>query len=202
MNFIPKNLIGPILISASAFIFAAWVLPTYDSIPAINKVIGERTESLASREKIIEKVLALGEEYKKRSDDLTRASLIIPEKASVPEMISTAQEILSKSGLQPDSFSINPSVNSDLPYNNVALNTTSKGDYLALLNFLNHLERSLRLIDVSLLDVSIEESVKGPSVLTFSIKSSAYFLKEVSDTTKVKEEIKKSQRTSTDQSAQ
>ncbi len=188
MNSSTRNLISAVLISVGCFVFWAWVLPTYDSLSSLSMVIKDRTGLLASREAIVAKIKNLNAEYQRRAEDLARFSLVVPEKSSIPELISATAAIASKNGLQLGTLVIGANIERDenIKYNTVSLNTGLGGDYFAMLNLLDTMEKSLRLIDMYELSVTPDESIKSASKLIFSIKARSYFLKDLKTLAKPK----------------
>src|SRR3989344_5383805 len=93
-----KNLIATILIAVSAFIFWTNILPKYEGVSALRPVIEEKKSLLASRIEIVEKLKNLQKEYENRYNELQRLALVAPRNKSIPEFISTIEDISSKTG--------------------------------------------------------------------------------------------------------
>jgi hypothetical protein len=179
-----KNIIAAILISVSAFLSWTNILPKYDYYSALKITIESRQALLKSREGIFEKVSDLQKEYQQKYAELQRMGLVIPEKKNLPEMISTIDSIFSNSGLNPGGLTIGGGKGGQGSLtDNVIFDIVTESTYESLINLLTHIEKNIRLIDVSSLTISVKigDTPEGSIPLSVQLKGSAYYLKPLSE---------------------
>lgn len=181
-----KNLIAAILISISGFLFWANVLPEYYHISGLKLVVEERLALLDSRNQIVQRLIGLQSEYEKRYGELQRLALVVPEKKNLPGVITTIDAISSKTGTTLGELTIgSEGSNLGQAKNVLSLKINLQSAYESLLNFLDHIEKNLRLIDVNSLTITSKDTsgqVSGPSLLGIQVEARAYYLKPPSET--------------------
>ncbi len=164
--------------AAAIVMFWTLALPFYNGISDLDAAIKEREDLLESRNAIIINIRGLNKEYQKRIPEIAKLSAIVPSKKSVAEILSAITDISSKNGIELFSSAMTSQVSSDTgtnPYNILSLELSVNGSYSGLTNFLKALEKNLRLVDIISIDASA--STVNTSVLTFTIKGNAYYLK-------------------------
>jgi len=173
-----KNYIGAALISLAAFFFWGWILPGYNVISELKTLVRERQDLISSRSAIIANIKNLTEEYQKHSADIKKRTAVVPNKKSVAEIVSTMENIASRNGLQLTGETISEQKSEPgAPYDSVLIDISLSGGYTSLVNMLQSLEKNLRLLDVSSIDVNPGTSSSGAAFLNFRVKMSAYFVK-------------------------
>ena len=173
-----KNYIGAGLTAITIILFWAMAFPIYNRISDLDVAIKEREELLNSRNTIIANIKRLDAEYQKRIPEITKLSAIVPSKKSVAEVLSAVNDVSAKNGVELFSSSIIGKKTSDAdtsPFNLLALEIGLNGTYPGLTNFLKGLERNLRLVDITSIDAAVGTGTV--SVLNFTIKGNAYYLK-------------------------
>jgi len=171
-----KNYIGAGLIALALFGAWGWIFPEYNKMSELNVGIKERQDLYDSRSATIKKIQDLNKEYQQKSADIAKISAILPSKKSLAEVLSAIDKLSSQSGLQLVNATVTgqPSNDSNSVYNIMPIQLTLSGNYIALENFLQSAEKNLRLIDIATLNAA---NVGGSSMLDFSIKGNAYYLK-------------------------
>lgn len=157
-----------------------WVLlmPTYDGIQLKREAIAERDVLIKDRNDVIANISSLSEEYAKRSTDIARFKSIVPDVKSVPELVSSIQDLATKNGLQLTTLTIsgNAKNQTENPYQDQYVEINLSGNYPAFKSFLISLERNIRLIDITSIGASpISENT---SLINFNIKGNAYYVKK------------------------
>lgn len=173
-----KNYTGSGLIAVAIILFWTTVLPFYNRISDLDIAIKEREELLSSRGTIIANIKSLNAEYQKRIPEIAKLSAIIPSKKSAAEVLSAINDVSAKNGVELLNSSIIGQKVSDAnasPYNLLALDIGLNGSYLGLTNFLKALERNLRLVDITSVDAAAD--LGGITILNFTVKGNAYYLK-------------------------
>jgi len=169
-----RQLIGALIIAISLFTFLGFVLPRYNAMGELRTALQERQAKYAERKDVIANIKVLAEEYKNHSADIGRISQVIPDKKSTAEILSALETVSLRNGIQILDFSIRDrsSAGSDL-YTTSDLSMTIEGGYANISNFFQSLEKSLRLVDITKLEISPTDGQN----LTARIEASAYYLK-------------------------
>lgn len=173
-----KNYTGSGLIAVTIILFWAMAFPMYNRISDLDVAIKEREDLLNSRNTIIANIKKLNTEYQKRIPEITKLSAIVPSKKSVAEILSAVNDVSAKNGVELFSSSIIGQKTSDAdpsPFNLLSLDIGLNGTYPGLTNFLRGLEKNLRLVDITSVDAAV--GTGAISVLNFTIKGNAYYLK-------------------------
>ena len=186
-----KNIIGSVFISIAALIFWIFILPGYELRSYLESSVGARASVLNVKSELIQKVADLDGDYQNKFTELRRLSLVIPPEKNIAEVLTAIEDISSQSGINLFDFTVSEgsSSNSAKPYNLLSLTLSFSGQYESVLGFLDHIERHIRLIDVTSFDIGIkeDESTESQIILSASLKANMYFLKPV---TKAKTVIK------------
>ena len=185
-----KNLIAAILVSISASIFWTNILPKYDLSSTLKDIIAEKEVTLDKRNQIAKSLIDLQDNYKKRYTEFQRLALVVPEKKSLPELVSTFESISSATGVSLGEVRISggPSKPEDA-INSIGFETDIEAPYDSLFSFLTHLENNIRLIDVISLTITSQKAGStatqtnpgGAGSLGVQIKARTYYLKPLNE---------------------
>jgi len=173
-----KKYIGAALIALSFFSAWAWALPEYNRIANLQTAISERKDLYDLRKNTVEKIGNLNKEYQERSADIAKISALLPNKKSLPEVVSAIEKISTQSGLQLSGATMTGQPSSDTTsiYNVMPMDITLSGQYPSLVTMIKSIEKNLRLIDIKSIDAAAG-SIDRPDLLNISIKGEAYYLK-------------------------
>ena len=176
-----KNLIGSVLIGIAAFLFWVLILPTYDGRAILSAEIEARSADLEMENQLISRAEELDKEFQGKYAELKRLSLIVPAEKHVDELITIVEDMFSANGIPLNDLllSVDESSVSNLPYNLVNLDFNFTASYDSTVNFLYSVEKSLRLLDATSLDININERSAadgGETLLDVGLKAKAYFL--------------------------
>ncbi len=170
-----KPLLGAGLLAAALLLFWVFDAAAYQRVSALKSAIAERRQVLADRRSILADVSRLHQQYQQHAGEIAKFSAIIPTKKDIAEMVSSLDAIATQSGLQISEISTGESLQAKESYLPLLLTIKAKGNYNGLVNFLDGVERNIRLVNVDTLEVARDEN--QPSVLNMTIKGNAYFLK-------------------------
>ncbi|MBX4211621.1 MAG: type 4a pilus biogenesis protein PilO [Candidatus Yanofskybacteria bacterium] len=171
-----KKLLGAGLIAVALFLFWLFPYPAYQKIAAYRSAIGEREQLLVERRAAMDQITKLKKEYDQRASQIQRFSAVIPSKMATAELISALEQIANQSGVQMGDVTFSDSKQqTQTDYQLLGVGINGKGTYSGLVTFLESIERSIRLLDVSKVDAGTDTS-QG-SLLNFTIQADAYFLK-------------------------
>lgn len=178
-----KNIIGAVFIAIASFIIWGFVVSAYEKDSHLKTLVDSRSSLLESKQDSLNKIDGLNREQESRFSELKRLSLVIPAKKNIAEMITTIEDISSKTGAPLIKFGIGAQKDSkaDLPYNLVSLELGLEGRYQSVIIFLEQLEKNIRLIDINSLAIGPKDNIPGSvnrEILSFQIKATSYFIKE------------------------
>lgn len=175
-----KSLVGAILISIAVFVFWVVILPGYEKRSYFLSVIESRSVDFESKNGLIRKITELENEYQSKYAELKRLSLVIPAKKGIEEMLTILDNIFSQSGvvLQKMGLFAQEGGGLNLPYSIVSIDLDVFGTYDSVSNFLDTIEKSIRLIDATEISLGIDDmAVSEEGLLTMSFKGQAYFIR-------------------------
>lgn len=177
-------MVAVILIVISFFMAGSDALPVYESMSSLKSIVAEKEALLFSRSEIANHIDNLRLELESRYGELQRLALVVPEKKSTAEIVSTLDDIAGRTGNIILAMKVEDGLNQDKPYDNLNFEVTLEGNYSAMTSFVEHLTKNLRLIDVQNIVVALasqEEVIIGSPKLSSQIKGSAYVLKPLEE---------------------
>ena len=179
-----KNILGSILIAVGLFFFWIWILPSYDAISLIGPIIESKELKLVSKEAILGRLEDLSQKYDQRQEDIKRLGFIVPLDKDQPVIVSALEDISSKTGMLLLKIGLSPrdennsNLGLEIPagLGSILVTLELDGTYLSFTNFLDQVEKNIRLMDVTSFDVS---SLSDPNskLLSFKITIDTYYLK-------------------------
>ncbi len=178
-------------------LFFGYIKPTYTSSIVVlqNKITAEVT-AIAATKRYVTKESKLKQVRSNISKkDIQRLSKMIPSTNNNVQILLNLSSLAMQNGFYITSFDVGHQVNKPQPtgntsaalYRSVNLKVSGTGSYNSFRQFLDGVERSLRLIDVT--NVSIKNSnitgkvTKKPESLTYDITMRLYWLPSATATT-------------------
>lgn len=162
-----------IIISASILFFFFLVLPAFDNTRMLYGAIKERENMLKEVQEIANRVIKLNNEIKQKENDIARLDQLLPKQKEVSEILVTIESIISSSGLLLSELSISEPLSQGI--GKINANIKLSGDFYSLMIFLDLLEKNLRLIEISAIDISSQPSGSS-DVIDYDIKFEASYL--------------------------
>lgn len=180
MGFNLKNLGGAGLIALVGFLFFVLVLPQFYKIQSLENAVQEREKVLAEKKEIISGIATLKDQYSSRESEIRKLSILVPKEKTVQEVISSMDAISQQAGLELRSIITavkdeNREV-TDLK-RILVVESTLSGQYPAFFNFINLIEKNLRIFDVKEFSISSDVIVAGSPFLNFRVTAETYFIK-------------------------
>jgi len=175
-----KNLIAAVLIAVSGFVAWTQVLPVYNFTADLKTIIQGKSDLLASRAEIVNKISALSIESEGKYADLQKLALIIPETKNIPELISSADAIFAQSGVTLTNLKIGEIVGIGTEsVNKISLELSGKGSYISLVSLIANFERHIRLNDLVFFSAQKDtNSLLGDTpTLSIQLTTNTYWLK-------------------------
>lgn len=159
MSNIFKYLILPIVLFFSALALVLWVLlPMYNDIGAATEVKKQNEDNLKDRIELSANLERLVNQYNERLTGIESFSKVIPEGQNIPELLVGLEDMASGSGLAFASVNFKTKDLKVPGFKTLVMEIKVKGSYPNFKNYLQNLEKSLRIFDV----MSVSFSGIGP----------------------------------------
>ncbi|MCI0542754.1 type 4a pilus biogenesis protein PilO [bacterium] len=186
-----KNLFAILLVGTAIALFQYYIDPTYQETKALRAQEAEYNEALNNTEKVKEIRDQLLSKYNTFSQtDLDRLNKLLPDNVDNVRLIIEIDKIASRHNLDLKDVTVSDSrprnqarvvagegSSSDLSgvaYGTGPVSFSVTGEYAGFLEFLRDVERSLRIMDIT--DVQVKPAEKDLAY-TYTIKLQTYWLK-------------------------
>ena len=169
-----KNLLAAIVLSGVAVLFFLFVMPRFDELSAARKTLANRTQLLADVQAAQTNLSTLNKEYAAQEASIQKILLALPARRQLDYVTSSLQNIAAQSGLQLKALTIDDTAKTTAEYQSFRIRVELTGTYVGLLQFLSNVEQSVRLYDVTKIDVA--EQGGGGRVLSISLDLVTYSL--------------------------
>ncbi len=194
-----KNIISLILIAAAVWIFWSYTDPIYKEANGLKEVRADYQAKLEQANEFRQKYENLALAYQSFSEaDVIRLSRLVPDTVDTVRLVMDVSDIAAKQGLliknikiseptkigvpvaAPSAEGLTPGairIGTNQDFNSIDLSFSVTGSYERFVAFLQDLEKSLRILDVTEIKFATPtNSVKGNSY-DFGIGLRAYWLK-------------------------
>ena len=174
-----KNIIPFILIAAAIWIFWGYTRPTYEEAGEQREIRINYENKLAQANEFRQKYENLATEYQSFSEtDLANLSRLVPDKADAIRLVIEVSDIAARKGLLIEDIAVSESENTktELDFNSVDLSFSVTGSYEWFIAFLQDLEKSLRILDVTEIKFATADMSSGNNY-DFGLGLRAYWLK-------------------------
>lgn len=163
-----KYLILPIILFFSALVLVFWVLlPLYNDIHSATLIKKQNENNLRDRLKLSANLNRLVNQYNERLAEVESFSKVIPEGQDIPELLVGLEDVASVSGLTFSSVSFKTKDLKAPGFKTLVMEFKVKGSYPNFKNYLENLEKSLRIFDV----VSVSFTGVGPGQSSININN-------------------------------
>ncbi len=176
------NLTSIILVVASLGLFFGYIDPTYSNIKQeISEKKGEYSQALENSKDVKEERVRLMDEYKViKKDDIDRLTKMLPDNIDNVRLLIDLDEIAKGHSMRIRDFRTDTNEKSETigqgvsPYGTLTLTFSTTATYNTFLAFLKDLERSLRILDVTMISFASSDTNE---VYDYSITLKTYWLK-------------------------
>lgn len=149
MSNIFKYLILPIVLFVSSLALIFWILlPLYNDIAAAALVKKQNEDNLKDRVELSANLERLVNQYNERLTDIELFNKAIPEGQNIPELLVGLEDLASGSGLTFASVNFKTKDLKAPGFKTLIMEIKVKGSYPNFKNYLQNLEKSLRIFDV------------------------------------------------------
>lgn len=176
-----KNIMAAILISVSVYLVWTIILPKYDYTSALKIETEKQSNVLAKRQDIFQRITDLQNTYQQRYAEFQRLALVVPADKSLPEFVSTIENMASKTGVLINELKIESGTGKGV-FNIINFEINTDASYDAISNFLSLIEQNIRLMDVNVISIGNAPGDTSTSFLTFQIRAKTYYLNPLSET--------------------
>lgn len=169
-----QKLTSSIVVAVSILVFFLLVLPSFDKTLMIWASIKDRKDILRESEEISKRVVDLNNQIESRRQEVEKLDRLLPAEKELPELLSNIESIVSASGMTISEMNL-----SEVPGQEEIrkINGSMKlnGSYNSFINFLDLLEKNLRLTEVVTLDVAAQ-LVEGTRTLNYDVRFGVNYL--------------------------
>lgn len=176
MNINYKKIIGAALIGASFVIVLVFILPLYNSLKPFKEEISLRQEIFSRRQKFVNKTMELKKQTEAREDDLSKLSVLLPERENLQDLLINLEDMPAKAALQIQEIKINEGDSGQDDYRALQVELGTGGPYRNLLDFVKLVEKNLRIFDIKELSLAPKEQAGAAGDLSLNVKFITYFL--------------------------
>ena len=162
-----------IIIASSILIFFLLILPAFDKTRMLNGAIEERENILKELQEISSRVTELNSEIGRNKNNIAKLDQLLPKRKEVSEILVMIESTISSSGLLLSEVNISEPTGEAAGKINV--NIKLSGDFNSLMTFLDLLEKNLRLIEISTIDIAAQLSGASDTI-NYDIKFEARYL--------------------------
>lgn len=146
-----KYFVVPIILFFSALASGYWVLwPIYNDVKVALELKKQNENNLSDRLLLSANLERLVNQYNERFTDIETFSKVVPEGENIPELLVGLEDLASRSGLAFISVNFKTEDFKTSEFKTLIMEIKVKGSYLAFKNYLQSLEKSLRIFDVTL----------------------------------------------------
>ena len=169
----PK-LISSIIVAASVLIFFLLVLPAFDQTLMLRGSINEREAVLAEAREISNRVSELNRQIDSRRSEVEKLDRLLPKSKETPELLTSIESIVSASGMILTEMNLSE-VSGQTEIKKISGSFKLTGSFASFMNFLDLLERNLRLVDVGAIDVAAQ-LIEGTRTINYDVRFEANYL--------------------------
>lgn len=174
-----KSLIPSIFISIAFLVIFILILPNINRISDLKSAIAVRETMLNEQEATLKRIDSLYAGFEENITDIEKISNIIPKTKNIAELTSAINAIASQSGMVVTSMDFSTITKpGETRYKIAFEDIRLRGKYPDFVEFLSLLEQSIRISDVTSIDISPAQGLSGEEFLTFGLRINSYFLNE------------------------
>ncbi len=168
------KLISSILIAASILLFFFAVLPSFDKTRMLRASVEERESILLEASEIKARVEELNQEIDLKKAEVDKLDILLPKEKMIPELLSGIESIMSASGMNLTEVNISE-LSTQQDMKKLSGNLKLNGRFVSFMQFLDLLEKNLRLIELITVDVSAQLA-EGVKVINYDLRFEVNYL--------------------------
>jgi len=168
-----NRLLSSIIIASSILIFFLLILPIFDQTRMLKGAIEQRSMILDELQEVSNRVAELTSEVERNENSIVKLDQLLPKRKEVSEILVTIESIVSSSGLLLSELNLSEPTGQGGGKINV--NIKLSGNFNSLMTLLDLLEKNLRLIEISTMDIAAESGGTSDRI-NYDIKFEARYL--------------------------
>lgn len=172
-----KSLLASLILAVSAVLWFVFGMPQYDEWKADRVILEERKQLLADAQASQQNIARLSKEYTEQSATVERVLLALPQGRQYDYVTSSIQTIAAESGMSLSDLNVSEDSKGTAGFQSTQVKIEMSGGYPELLNFLGALERSLRLYDITKIDIAAAAGGNSGGAVNVIIQMNTYSLK-------------------------
>ena len=149
-----KNLIAAIMLAVEGTLFFVFVMPQYKTYAGAKESLKSREVLLADTRSAQKRIASLQKDFDEKNTIVQKAIRALPKQRRYDDLTETFQVAASSTGVQLSSLTIGEVQKTTGNYIAFPIKAELRGGYREFLTFLETLERSLRLYDITKVDIS------------------------------------------------
>ena len=173
-----KSFLGAVIMGITAVLFFVFFMPSYNAYVHAREVRQERIKLLKEVTATQANILKLSAEYETNKDSIQRILLALPERRQVDYITSSLESAVTMAGMQLSAISIGQAQRAEnTNYQTIPVSVKLVGTYTQFLDFTGKLEKSLRLYDITKIDLASSGVDSTANTLSINFELQAYSLK-------------------------
>ncbi len=173
-----KSLIGALLIGVASLIFFVFVMPAYDVLGQVQDAHADRVQLLADAAQAQNNLIKLNKEFKDNQDEISKILVALPQGRQLDYITASIHIAAADSGMELSSLVVtDPTLLEGNTYVTIPVSLELGGTYTQFKAFTEKLEKSLRLYDITKMDISSTDGSGLANSLSITLQLVTYSLK-------------------------
>ena len=178
---IPRNITATFVCAIGGFLFFAFFWPEYQYSSAIQEALNDRNQLIQDSNDALGNMQILNGEYETNKTKYDRMLVFMPANERSDYITASLQSVASQTGVRLSSIAIADAANKKkaTDYQEITITLQIAGRYTDVLRFFSALEGSLRLYDITQINLSksssgrtVGQGVQGTvQILTYSLNT-------------------------------
>ena len=172
-----KSLLASLVLAVSCVLWFVFGMPQYDEWKADRVILEERKQLLADAQASQQNLTRLVKEYSENEATIQRVLIALPNQRQYDYITSSIQTVVADSGLSLSKLNVAEGAKGTGGFQATQISIEMSGQYPQLLNFLDALEKSLRLYDITKISVATLSNGGNDGLVNVTIQMNTYSLK-------------------------
>ena len=166
--------LSSIMIAAAVLVFFFLALPAFDKTRTLNASVKEREGILLEAEAIKARVAELDREIDSKKAEVDKLNVLLPKEKMIPELLSGIESLVAASGMSLTEMNLSE-LSGQEKIKKLSGNLKLNGSFVSFMQFLDLLEKNLRLIDLITVDVAAQLT-DGARVINYDLRFEVDYL--------------------------
>jgi len=171
-----KNFITAMLVGIEGILFFAFLMPQYRTLIGARQSLEERGTLLYDTKGAYDNIIALANQYVGQEATISRILMALPKQKQYDYLTESFRVAAESTGMELSNLNFKSEQKKTGSFSAVSINAELEGSYPNLLFFLDSLEHSLRLYDITGIEITKSNSPQSSDLLNISLEAKAYSL--------------------------